>query len=252
MRRTERTHDGLDAPDGLLRLGDVERRSLLVAWVGRLDGNDGGTGGARFDLLGRPGGLERVRLARRPLVQEGCLQRVVVLVLAIGPQGCSDGPEVVLGALYQPPPLPFVLVPVRHLVDLGGHLGAQRVLVARVLEEERAVVEEDAVRAVRRAACEECNDIAREHVLEERGELPQGQEDQTLREDGPYERRLLVSALPVARVQGLPRCVLLLVERVVRLLVGELAAPVAERAAAMVRERGEARALVDGRHALGR
>ena len=81
MRRTERTHDGLDAPDGLLRLGDVERRSPLVARVGRLDGGD--TGGARFDLLGRPGGLERVRLARRPLVQEGCLQRVVVLVLAI-------------------------------------------------------------------------------------------------------------------------------------------------------------------------
>ena len=33
MRRTERTHDGLDAPDGLLRPGDVEQRSLLVARV---------------------------------------------------------------------------------------------------------------------------------------------------------------------------------------------------------------------------
>ena len=30
MRRTERTHDGLDAPDGLLRLGGVERRSVRV------------------------------------------------------------------------------------------------------------------------------------------------------------------------------------------------------------------------------
>ena len=50
----ERIHDRTDAPDGLLRPGDVERRAHLVVRVGGLNSGHGCSGGARFGLLRCP------------------------------------------------------------------------------------------------------------------------------------------------------------------------------------------------------